>query len=293
VGVVWFPYSADGNEAHDAADLSPALHEEDDVKHTDERPSRTGVTWWASLDALDHRLPERWLSWARSTDGVATINGWAAGHPPLRGWSSNDLVNPTSSQATDAMQAVLVELAQAGSAEAGLTLLVQLRPGLIRLARTAVHWEWMMSHDINEETQATFFEVLFRHRLDRRPKRIAANLLLDTRQRLWRRHPRSGPPTVVTQAMGDGELWWSGDRPSGVGRNAPSPVQELEIRLHLADVLRRLPGSEASRRLTAMMAYRAWIEGHSTASIASELGVEPQTVSTRLYRLRRILRSSW
>jgi hypothetical protein len=70
-------------------------------------------------------------------------------------------------------------------------------------------------------------------------------------------------------------------------------VNEVEIWLHLRDGVLELPGTDASRRLTATMAYRAWIEGQPTTSIASELGVAPQTVSTRLYRLRRILRSSW
>ena len=63
--------------------------------------------------------------------------------------------------------------------------------------------------------------------------------------------------------------------------------------LHLQDGVNGLPGSEASKRLTATMAYRAWIEDESTSAIAADLGVAPQTVATRLYRLRRILRAGW
>jgi len=243
--------------------------------------------WWANLDALDAGLADRWLDWARSPEGVAVMRQWVDHHPALADWPPEELVGPTSGPATDLMQAALVGLAQSGSAEAGLTLLVQLRPGLVRLAQTAVHWEWIMSHDINEETQATFFEVLFRHSLERRPGRIAANLLLDTRQRLWRRQPRSGPP-IVTPRPADGPYRRPGDTVA-----AATWIGELEVHLHLCDGVRDLPGSEASRRLTATMAYRAWIEGQPATQIASDLGVAPQTVSTRLYRLRRILRSSW
>jgi len=244
----------------------------------------SGASWWGSLRALDARLPHRWLSWADSPGGTTTLASWANGHRALEGWAADELAHPISSSATDTMQAALVDLAQNGSADAGLTLLVQLRPGLVRLSQAARRWDWIMSHDVDDETQATFFEVLFQHRLDRRPRRIAANLLLDTRQKLWRRFPRSGPPTVtIDTASATGR---AGDLNHGW-------VNEVEIWLHLRDGVLELPGTEASRRLTATMAYRAWIEGQPTTSIASELGVAPQTVSTRLYRLRRILRSSW
>ena len=224
--------------------------------------------WWLNLKALDRRLASRWLSWADSPAGSALLEGWTTRHPELRSWSHDDLVNPRYSPRTDAMQAALVSLAQDGSAEAGLTLLVQLRPGLSRLARTAAGWDWIMTHDVEEEVQATFFETLFGLDLNRRRRRIAANLLLDTRQKLWRRLPRSGPPTV--------------DRP---GQNLEQYssrqtiprhwIDELEVWLHFRDGLNHLPGSEASRRLTATMAFRAWVEDEPTAAIAVDLGVAP------------------
>ncbi len=247
------------------------------------RPSAHHSMWWATLNALDSRWPSRWLEWAASTDGIASNVSWQRRFPLLEEWSADELVRPDSGPRCDAMQAALVELTQSGSAEAGLTLLVQLRPGLVRLAQSASHWEWIMSHDVREETQATFFEVLFGHDLNRRPRRIAANLLLDTRQRLWRRHPRSGPPTMPTSLSSE----------IAGSTSASNWVTELEIWLHLQDGVNELPGSEDSRQLTATMAYLAWFEGKPVAMVASELGVTPQTVATRLYRLRRILRSSW
>jgi len=234
-----------------------------------------------------------------SPGGDRVLAEWREGHTPIADWKTADLANPVSGARTDTMQATLVSLAQDGSAEAGITLLTQLRPGLCRLARTACGWEWIPNHDVSDEVQATFFEVLYRHDLERRPNRIAANLLLDTRQKLWRRLPRSGPPTVSLGPAPFGRT--IRDRPAaagtggagGTGGTEPAWVAGIELWQHLRESVNGLPGSEASKRLTATMAYRAWIEDESTSTIAADLGVAPQTVATRLYRLRRILRAGW
>lgn len=260
---------------------------------TDRQTVPTAIGWWLDLEPLDHRLPDSWLSWAESPRGGRVLARWVAGDGRLSGWRPAELANPTSGPRTDVMQATLVSLAQQGSAEAGITLLVQLRPGLVRLARSACGWEWIPNHDVSDEVQATFFEVLYRHDLERRPNRIAANLLLDTRQKLWRRVPRSGPPTVslATSASVGLGLDWSEAVAARSGE--PPWVANIELWLHLQDGVNGLPGSDASKRLTATMAYRAWIEDESTSAIAADLGVAPQTVATRLYRLRRILRAAW
>ncbi len=260
---------------------------------TDRRSATTAIGWWLDLDPLDHRLPDRWLSWASSPGGGRVLTEWRQRHPSIAGWTATDLANPASGPRTDAMQATVVSLAQRDSAEAGITLLVQLRPGLVRLARAACGWEWISNHDVSDEVQATFFEVLYRHDLERRPNRIAANLLLDTRQKLWRRVPRSGPPTVSLAPSPSGGTSPDQLAAAGSGATEPAWVAGIELRLHLQESVNGLPGSDASRQLTATMAYRAWIEDESTSAIAADLGVAPQTVATRLYRLRRILRAGW
>lgn len=254
---------------------------------------RTAIGWWLDLEPLDHRLPDRWLTWAETPAGGRVVARWMERHDHLAGWCSAELANPVSGPRTDAMQATLVSLAQDGSAEAGITLLVQLRPGLMRLARSALGWEWISNHDVSDDVQATFFEVLYRHDLERRPNRIAANLLLDTRQKMWRRVPRSGPPTVsLAMASSDDRCLDRSEALADRGGES-SWVAGIDLWLHLQDSVNGLPGSDESRRLTATMAYRAWIEDESTSAIAADLGVAPQTVATRLYRLRRILRARW
>lgn len=230
----------------------------------------------------------RWRAWVASRHGVGRMEQWAATHPGLVGWDQQRLVvvggtrsvleleAPQASPRTDAMQAALVELAQHGDAEAAVTLLVNLRPGLGRLipkVRSGLCW----SHqDAVEEVRAVFFEVLIGHSLERRPTRIAANLLLDTRQRLFRAS-RSRRSQALLETVGDGSRTQVGDH---------GEVLVLET---LRSVIESLPGSPDSHRLTSDLAYRAWVLEQPGAMIAEELGLGHQGVRSRLHRLRQAL----
>ncbi len=233
-----------------------------------------------------------WQQWLEGRRGTARWEQWSGDHPALQGWTTTDLIAPTGSERTDAMQAALVAVAQRGEGEAAHLLLVQLRPGLTRLCRWSVGrhmWSW---HEATDEVRAAFFETLYRHRLDRRPRKIAANLILDSRQRLTRSN---------RAATGSGPDTWSRhhQRPSSSGRR-PGPTVEptaydhdpgsgLAARSAIVAAVERLPGSASSRRLTATMAYRAWILDQPRSAIAAELGLGAGTVSTRLHRLRSVV----
>jgi len=222
---------------------------------------------------------EAWRRWAVSRRGAERRRGWARRHRSLAGWGADELASPVSGHRTDRMQRDLVALAQSGDGEAALTLLVQFRPGLIRLVRWVVARGWFGQQEAGDEVRAAFYETLCRHRLDRRPARIAANLLLDTRQRLYRagvrdaRSPPVGPHDLDRLRVPD-------DRPG------PDPADGLALRLAVGEALAELPGSSRSRNLTARAAYRAWILDQPRAVIAAELGLGPAAVSTRLHRLR-------
>ncbi len=75
-----------------------------------------------------------WRRWWQSRSAQQRWRRWAVREPALLGWTVDDLAHPVGSQRTDAMQAALVAMAQQGNGDAATTLLVQLRPGLIRLA---------------------------------------------------------------------------------------------------------------------------------------------------------------
>ena len=228
---------------------------------------------------------EAWRRWAVSRRGELRRRHWSSRYPTLTGWSVDELGSPRSSGRTDRMQRDLVALAQGGDSEAALTLLVQLRPGLIRLVR------WLAASGSNghgesvDEVRAAFYETVCRHRLDRRPARIAANLVLDTRQRLH----RAGQRAARTTATSDDDL----DRlrrPSPA--RSPDPIDGLAVLQVLRRALDELPGSPQSRDLTARAAYRAWILDQPRAVLADELGLGPGAVSTRLHRLRSSVRQA-
>ncbi len=267
-------------------------------------------------------ITRTWLRWARSPRGGRTLRRWAADDPALARWTVDELVAPLCGSRTDAMQAALVRLAQAGDQAAASTLIVQLRPGLTRVAWRAWHRRcagprpFASMADTRDEVLSAFGETLARHRLDRRPARIAANLVLDTHQRLWRaagRDDRAAAAAAALSVAAAGRAVRVGAG-SGTGRYGPGtggaePVAgggagvggigspddvagALDLTTAVATALHRLPGSEASRRLSAELAFRAWILDEPSALIARELGLGRKTVDVRLCRLRTLVRAS-
>lgn len=218
---------------------------------------------------------DRWHRWLTSRRGCRRWQEWTDRYPSLAGWTPDALAHPRWSMATDRLQHDLVALAQGGDGDAALTLLVQLRPGLLRLVRGREIALGEARADACDEVRAVFNETLYRHPLDRRPERIAANLVLDTRQRLHRvrRHP-------VAPATDGGMTTWP----------EPDAVTPGAMLRHAID---RLPGSADSRAVTAEAAYRAWILEQSHTVIARELGLRPATVASRLHRLRLVVRQEW
>lgn len=224
--------------------------------------------------------PSERLGWLRSRQGERRLHRWAADHPALADWPPAELIAPVSSPSTDAMQAALVSIAQHGDGEAAVLLLAQLRPGLNRICRWAVASGLLPFREAVPEVRAAFFETVCCHPLRRRPKKIAANLVLDTRQRVRRaehRQPtldRSSRLTIAEHA----------------GDNRFDPTGELTDDLAAVSAVRRaiaaLPGSAASRRLTADVAYRVWFLDEPRTAVAAELGLGDQAVTVRLHRLR-------
>ncbi len=229
-----------------------------------------------------------WEIWMRSGKGARRLTAWAACDDALRGWSGAELRSPLASPRTDAMQAALVGLAQRADAYAVATLVVQMRPGLTTLANRAIGFDPRLADrtDATAEVLSAFGEVVLRHPLDRRPDKIAANLLLDTRQQLWRAGRRA---VLVAEAA---ELAARcGGSAAGLHSHDPSlRAEELDLIASVTDAIGALPGDEGSRRLTAQLAYRSWFLDESSHMIADDLGMGPEAVRVRLCRLRAVVR---
>lgn len=245
-------------------------------------------------------MTRTWLRWVRSPRGGRTLRRWAADDPALAGWTVDELASPRCGERTDAMQAALVRLAQTGDQAAAGTLIVQLRPGLTGVAWRAWHRRcagprpFTSLADTRDEVLSAFGETLACHPLDRRPARIAANLVLDTHQRLWRaaaRDDRAAAAAAAVSVTAAGRAARAGAGWAG-GRSGPDDVAgALDLTAAVAAALHRLPGSEASRRLSAELAFRAWILDEPSALIARELGLGRKAVDVRLCRLRTLVRA--
>jgi hypothetical protein len=192
------------------------------------------------------------------------------------------------------MQAALVALAQRGEGRAALLLLAQLSPGLNRLCRWTVaarFWPWP---DAVPEVRAAFFETLYRHRLDRRPSHIAANLVLDTRQQLDRANRRRVAAVVERlpddTARFDQAPFDRARNPEPPAGGGESPAADgLVVREAVLAAVQNLPGSGRSRRLSAELAYRVWFLDQPREQVAAELGMATNAASVRLHRLRRAI----
>jgi hypothetical protein len=239
---------------------------------------------------VDVAAVQRWLS---AGFGAGRRRAWARSHRALSGWTPDELVKPVGSPRTDAMQAALVAIAQgdrtcaAGpgadtsapgdDGAAAVLLLAQLSPGLAGVVRATIGVTGWSRTEAIDEVRASFYETVCRHRLDRRPRKIAANLVLDTRQRVLRRRRPS-------DRVG-------GELPTSLGSRRPDdPIATAVALTNAIDVVAaavdHLPGSVPSRRLTAAVAYRAWFLEQPRNEIAVEVGLGPANVNTRLHRLR-------
>lgn len=233
------------------------------------------------FDPLDRSEVERAERWSRSPRGRAAIERWADHHEALDGVDPARQPDRAHDQdAQDRLLAALVATCQGDDGDRGwaaLMLLVQLRPGLLHLAR---HGPFTGPDPLarNQETVGVFYEVLLRHDLERRPSRIAANLLLDTRQRMARITPRAPSSDRYLPAA------------ATIASCAIADTSTVSVRTALRSELADLPGVEHSRQQTAETVYRAWFLEQSHAMIAVHTGLEHRAVATRLHRVRTGLR---
>ena len=191
------------------------------------------------------------------------------------------------------MQLRLLRLSQAGCPISLATLLVQLRPGLVRLARSASAWPWTVAHghrDICAEVQGGFVETAFAVDIDRRRHRVAANLVNDTRQRLWRSSPIGWPSGGETrphwQPESQRHMRSDDECPHGV-----AAISTVETILDLQRHLQAPSSGGKTQGDTSEMAYLAWVEEYPLTEVAERLGRSPGAVANRLHRLRTQLRT--
>jgi DNA-directed RNA polymerase specialized sigma24 family protein len=148
---------------------------------------------------FDH-LDREWQHLTASRQGRDALTRWEPTHPVLEGHHSLDnLVRVVNDRARTAVaDTILVALARLAPTDtiAARTVLEAVMPGLKRLCKT--RQGLAEPEEVTAQIIALAWEQIRTYPIQRRPRRIAANILRDTRQRLdrtqraWR--PLPHPP---------------------------------------------------------------------------------------------------
>jgi hypothetical protein len=229
------------------------------------------------FEALDHEWSRlsRDRAAARELDTVCRVAGGAVALGDVERY-----VRAAGPEAGDRVLLALVRLAVAGSSLAARVLLQLLLPGTRRLAR-----QWWALGDADERAAAAVTAVYQRiccYPVDRRPGRVAANILLDAAREL-----RGAVPRVVLAPTPDpwGQLRGHGRAP-GPAQPAPHPALEL------VEVLVEAVQDQVIDAADARLIARSRIGGDRIADLASHRGSRPRTLWDRRQRAEHALVSA-
>jgi hypothetical protein len=208
----------------------------------------------ATPASLTRRLDTEWQHLVTSPAATAALARWRRLEPAIDGLADLEALRTAvhdraNLERADQILAALVRLAAVtghGDLLAARVVLQLLVPGAIRLGQSLI----AMIGDPSASEAAVFAELTILIRTypwQRRPSRIAANLLLDCRQRLVRHHHRTRPEISAGLHLNDtsipshGEgpdrlalhdlLWWARRRGILNGFEA-----QLLVASHVADI---------------------------------------------------------
>ncbi len=223
----------------------------------------------------------KWQTWATSSHANNTYQQWISTEPDIYPWRIDQLGQPAfqahPSLNIDQMQACLVRLAQSGCGYAGMALACQLEPGLRKIARTTAFGY----SEPASEVMSAFFEVLFSHNLTKRPNKIAANLLLDTRQKIFRAGKRDMIHFQAADALRSYDF-------------RTHDKLEIDTTLWIGEVVSKALASYAKpkeRRLIKHLIFQHWILERPLVEVSQELNLSKSAATTKLWRFRNLLKT--
>lgn len=189
-------------------------------------------------------------------------------------------VRAADPEAADRVLLVLVRSAVDGDPLAARVLLQLLLPGTRSLAR-----RWWALGDPDERAAAAVTAVYHRIRhypIERRPGRVAANILLDAAQEL-----RRAVPKVVALPSADPAAQVAASR-AGAVASGPDDHPAVELTEVLADAV----AAGIVDRDDAELIARSRIGGQRVADIAVHRGLRPRTLWDRRQRAELALASA-
>jgi hypothetical protein len=229
---------------------------------------------------LFYRLTQEWTSVGSSAAGVAALRRWAAEDPDLAGLENlDDLIRSVHrrgrARESDLLLAALARRAPDDKL-AARTLLQAVLPGLVRIAVSIQAPK--EDEDVASLVLARAYERIRHYPIDRRPEHIAANIVLDTRQKVSRELSRSRVHEVLVEEVAMTDVA-SDPSDSGVEALAliEAAVRRKELLHHDAQliVLTRLHDVPLSRLAAewgfeeqTLRARRRRAEAHLAATIA-------------------------
>jgi DNA-directed RNA polymerase specialized sigma24 family protein len=232
----------------------------------------------SAFDSLDRQ----WAVLARSREGADALSRWS-GAPELAAADLNELVERIWAASAGEADVVLAALARRAARDvmAARTLLHALRPGLRYLGR---RFALGGSDDlVDHEILALAWERIRTYPADRRPRRIAANVLLDVRKLYLRQHRLD---EAAQQALVS-----SGAETIAVSPSAEDVVVDDEIaslrRAHAR--LAAAVDAGAITPLSARVVWRTRVQQYADAEVAEELGVAVRSLQRRRQRAEREL----
>ena len=219
------------------------------------------------MDSVFTQLDREWIALIRRPSTASELADACA----LAGAASPNRLVPKMRRANpedaDAVMALLARQAHDGSEIAARALLQLLLPGTCRLA--ARWWALGSSEERAAAAVAAVYARIRRYPLERRPRKIAANILLDANQDLARLARRAVADRHTVAPL---EPRLDGGR---LEEPAPTPGEELRDVIDDAVIAGRVPSHWAA------LIVATHIEGDDLPSIARRTGTPVRTLQWR------------
>jgi len=239
--------------------------------------SRTRTTSRAATEMLERdvvvALEREWPALDPTLAGA--LREWQQREPVLAAFASPQLLVrflqrfDADLDAKDAALAALLRCTQT-DARAGRVILQALLPGLKRLAERLIRQPGARD-EVWSTLLSALWERMYSYPLLRRPQRIAANLLLDTRLAIRQERERARRWAGHELALAD----------------VPQPPPSLPVTLERP--LRRAADAGAITVDEAELIARTRIDGTPLVELAAEIGVEYDALRKRRQRAERRL----
>lgn len=232
-------------------------------------------------------LDAEWRGLVHSRAADAALAHWGGIEPVLDGFVDLDALRAAvhdrvNLERGDRLLAALVRLAAVSGHNdllATRVVLQLLMPGAIKLSSNL---SWMADRPTSEALVLGELTAQIRtYPWQRRPRRIAANLLLDTRQRLTRAHHRTNREVP------------SGLDPDSQRRSEPGPDEEdYEARIAAAELLRRTRRDGTLTKDEVQVLFGLYVCDLSSDELASATGRSRSTVYAIRQRAQSKLRQA-